>query len=325
MAFPQTHPEQSTSRPAGRLESHPARGPFGVAPVARADRMLAKGLGWFSLGLGLAELVAPDLAARLLGVNPRPTLFRLMGAREVVAGAAILAGRQPVGGLWGRVAGDVLDLSLLGCAATERGTDPVRLGISSALIAGVTALDTYAATRLSRTVPGLRTIRVVQVVPVERPAAVCYAAWRDLSNLGHFLRHVDSVTVLDERRSRWVVKGPAGSRVSWDAELVRDLPGRLLAWRSLPGASVDTAGMVQFHPRPTGGALVRVSLVYSPPAGRLGELVARLFGEAPQQQLADDLKLFKRLVETGEIVGPELPTSEVRGPTPSAGHGQDLP
>lgn len=298
--------DQTTSRPAPRQA--PSRAPFSAAP-ARADRLLAKGLGWFSLGLGLGELLAPDLAARLLGVRPRPLLFRLMGAREVLSGAAILAGRRPVGGLWGRVAGDVLDLSLLGCAATERGSDPLRLGISSALIAGVTALDTWAATSLSRTVPGLRTLRVVEVVQVERPAEVCYAAWRDLNNLGQFLRHVDSVQVLDERRSRWVVKGPCGSRVSWDAELVRDLPGRLLAWRSLPGASVDTAGMVQFQPRPEGGALVRVSLVYGPPAGKLGELVARLLGEAPHRQLADDLHLFKRLVETGEIVGPELPAA----------------
>jgi uncharacterized membrane protein len=116
------------------------------------------------------------------------------------------------------------------------------------------------------------------------------------------MKHVESVSVLDEKRSHWVVRGPAGSTVEWDAEIINDEPNALIAWRSLDNAEVDNAGSVRFVPGPEGrGTEVRVVLDYIPPAGRVGKWVARLFGEEPSQQIHEDLRRFKRLMETGEI------------------------
>ena len=112
--------------------------------------------------------------------------------------------------------------------------------------------------------------------------------------------HLEAVTVFDDRRSHWTARGPAGSRVEWDAEIHNEIPNELLAWRSLPGSEVDNAGSVHFTPTDTGDTEVRVVLRYDPPAGRLGAVVARLFGEDPSRQVAEDLRRLKQVVESGE-------------------------
>jgi uncharacterized membrane protein len=111
--------------------------------------------------------------------------------------------------------------------------------------------------------------------------------------------HLESVTVLDERRSHWVAKGPLGSRVEWDAEIVHEIPDEIIAWRSLPGADVDQAGQVQFTPAHGGGTEVRVVFRYAAPAGKAGDVVAHLLGDDPAQQVADDLRRFKQVTEGG--------------------------
>ena len=114
-------------------------------------RTLATALGWFSIGLGLLELAAPDRITDFLGVEDgHETLVRLYGAREVAHGIAILSERTPVGGAWSRVGGDALDLATLGVAAA-RGARPDRAGMAIAMVAGVAALDLVAARQLSRT------------------------------------------------------------------------------------------------------------------------------------------------------------------------------
>ena len=129
-----------------------------------------------------------------------------------------------------------------------------------------------------------------------------YARWRDFERLPTFMYHLESVQVTGDRRSHWVAKAPAGRKVEWDAELVEDVPGSRIAWRSVEDASVENAGSVQFQPAPAAqGTEVRVRLQYEPPGGAVGKIVAKLFGEEPNQQLADDLRRFKQLVETGEI------------------------
>jgi uncharacterized membrane protein len=143
-------------------------------------------------------------------------------------------------------------------------------------------------------------IRVEQAVRIARPAEELYRFWRQLENLPRFMDHLESVRVLDERRSHWVARGPAGSRVEWDAEIHNEIPGQLLAWRSLPGAEVDHAGSVHFEPDMGDLTLVRVILRYDPPAGRVGAGVARLFGEDPDTQVADDLRRFKQVMEAGD-------------------------
>jgi uncharacterized membrane protein len=149
-------------------------------------------------------------------------------------------------------------------------------------------------------------IHVERSFTIERPAEELFGFWRDFQNLPRFMRHLRSVQVLDEKRSRWVSSGPAGLSIQWDAEIINEEPNALIAWKSTGGADVDNAGSVRFFPAPGGrGTEVRVVLDYIPPAGQLGALFARVFGEAPAQQIDDDLRHFKQLMECGEI-----PTTE---------------
>jgi uncharacterized membrane protein len=130
-----------------------------------------------------------------------------------------------------------------------------------------------------------------------------YQYWRNFENLPRIMSHLESVTVVDDKRSHWVAKAPAiaGGKVEWDAEIINDEPNALIAWRSLENADVDNAGSVRFVPAADeGGTEVKVVIDYIPPAGRVGKWVAKLFGEAPDQQIEDDLRKFKQIMESGE-------------------------
>jgi uncharacterized membrane protein len=129
-----------------------------------------------------------------------------------------------------------------------------------------------------------------------------YDLWRDLERLPTFMTHLESVRVSGDGRSHWVATAPTGT-VEWDAEIVEDDPGSVLAWRSLDGADVPNEGRVAFTPAPGGrGTEVRVRIGYHQPAGKLGKAVARLLGEDPQTQVEDDLRRFKAVLEVGEVV-----------------------
>jgi uncharacterized membrane protein len=139
---------------------------------------------------------------------------------------------------------------------------------------------------------------------IDKPASELYQAWRDFERLPQFMEHLESVHRIDDRRSHWVAKAPRlyGGKVEWDAEVVADEPDARIEWRSLAGSDVDHRGSVRFS-KALGnrGTLVRVQLRYAPPAGQLGRWTAKLFGEEPEQQVRQDLRNFKRLMETGEI------------------------
>lgn len=165
-----------------------------------------------------------------------------------------------------------------------------------------------------------RGIEVVQAMLIARPAQELYAFWRDLTLLPRFMSHLERVEVLPDGRSHWEAKAPriAGGSVTWDAEITGDDPGRRIAWRSLPGGGIDTIGEVRFD-QALGdrGTEVRVRMRYVPPAGRVGHALATLFGAAPGRQMREDLRSFKRLMETGEV-----PTT-VGQPTGTChGHGK---
>ncbi|MBB5361649.1 SRPBCC family protein [Deinococcus humi] len=140
-------------------------------------------------------------------------------------------------------------------------------------------------------------IFVEHSVVIDRPTQGVYDYWRKLENLPRIMSHLESVTELDDKRSRWVAKAPLGTHVEWEAEIVNDKPGQRIGWHSLPGATVDNAGSVQFEELPNGGTRVHVALSYRPPAGPLGAAVAKLFGEEPSQQIAEDLQKFKATFE----------------------------
>ena len=135
------------------------------------------------------------------------------------------------------------------------------------------------------------------------------------------MAHLKSVTRIGENRWHWVARGPAGSSVEWDAEIVAHRPNDFISWRSLEGSDVDHAGIVRFEPARGGrGTVVRVEIEYAPPAGALGVVVAKLFGEAPQKQIAVDLRRFKQLMETGEVLKTEGQPSGRPGNRRIAGH-----
>jgi uncharacterized membrane protein len=142
-------------------------------------------------------------------------------------------------------------------------------------------------------------IKVERSITVNRPQAEVYRFWRQLENLPRFMEHLESVTVIDENRSHWVAKAPAGTKVEWDASIHNEIENELIAWRSLPGSDIDNAGSVHFTP--TGDTTeVRVVLSYDPPAGRVGAVVAKLLGEEPGTQVDEDLRRFKQVMESSK-------------------------
>jgi uncharacterized membrane protein len=150
--------------------------------------------------------------------------------------------------------------------------------------------------------PVRRMVHLTKSVTVNRPPEGLYAYWRRLENLPALMEHLETVTELESGRSRWVAKGPLGATFEWEAEITLEVEGECLAWRSLPGSSIANSGMVRFEMAPGGrGTEVHVSVEYAPPAGALGDTLFKLLGEAPDQQLATELRRFKQLVEAGEV------------------------
>ncbi|HUP50076.1 MAG TPA: SRPBCC family protein [Thermoanaerobaculia bacterium] len=149
-------------------------------------------------------------------------------------------------------------------------------------------------------VPYGRGIQVEKSITIHAAAERIYSFWRNFENLPRFMENLQSVEVIDEKRSRWVAKGPAAFDAGWEAEIINEVPDELIAWRSVDDSRVDNAGSVHFTPASGGGATeVKVVLRYDPPAGKLGAAVSRVFGEDPQRQIEEDLRRLKRLMETG--------------------------
>ncbi|MGE4163125.1 MAG: SRPBCC family protein [Vicinamibacterales bacterium] len=149
---------------------------------------------------------------------------------------------------------------------------------------------------------GSRGVHVREAIRLEKPVGEVYRFWRQLDQLPRFMLHLERVTETGEGKSHWVAKGPGDVPIEWDAEIVNEREDSLLAWQSLPGSDVVSAGSVTFSPVRQGRSTeVRVHLRYSPPAGRTGAWIAALFGREPSQTIREDLRRFKQLLEAGEI------------------------
>jgi uncharacterized membrane protein len=199
---------------------------------------------------------------------------------------------------------------LLFVGASRRSAVGTCLAMSSAplLYRGITGrwpdvLNGPAETHSTRAaLGGDRGIRVWESVRLELPVADVYRFWRRLENLPQFMKHLNRVTETGDGTSHWEAAGPAGLAVEWDAEIISEVENQVLAWRSLPGSDVVTAGSVNFDAIRGGrGTQVSVHLQYSPPAGKAGALVASLFGREPSQTVREDLRHFRQLLEAGEI------------------------
>ncbi|MFO7655039.1 MAG: SRPBCC family protein [Candidatus Krumholzibacteriia bacterium] len=144
-------------------------------------------------------------------------------------------------------------------------------------------------------------VQVARAVTIDRPRPELYRLWRDFSNLPGIMQHLESVEVIDERRSRWTAESPLGGTVTWEAEVVDEVADEHVAWRSLPDSDVETRGRVQFRDAPGGrGTEVHVTLEYTAPGGRMAAGMARLLGRDPDSQIREDLRRLKRVLETGE-------------------------
>ncbi len=262
---------------------------------------LSRSLGWFSLGLGLAELAAPHALARAIGIDPRgatgPTL-RAMGVRECLIGLGVLIQPRRPRSLWARIAGDAVDLALLGLAAGTRRTSTPRLIGAVAAVAGVTALDVVAARRTQQAYDAANR-PVISSVTINKPREQVYAFYRRLSQLPLFMDYLESVRELDQRRSHWVAKLPLGT-VQWDAEITEDRPGELLAWRSVEGSKLKVSGRVTFTRTPGRDMTeVRVELRLGFLGTRPSTALATMFA---RPQIKGDLRRLKQVLETGEVL-----------------------
>ncbi|MBW4684095.1 MAG: cyclase [Komarekiella atlantica HA4396-MV6] len=149
-------------------------------------------------------------------------------------------------------------------------------------------------------------IKVEKTVTINKPADELYRFWHNFENLPTFMKHLKSVKVYNEKRSHWIANAPLGNSVEWDADILEDRENEFISWASVEGADVDNSGFVRFK-KATGdrGTEVKVVLEYNPPGGALASVVAKLFGEEPEQQIGDELRRFKMLMEAGEIATTE--------------------
>lgn len=280
------------------------------------EQKIAHGLGWLSIGLGATLLLAPRRVSQAIGVGSDPRrILQMVGVREIITGIGILSEVRPAPWLWGRVAGDAMDLALLARAPSADG-DRKRSLIAMAAVGGLALVDVAASVQHSTgdarptsrslfTGEGLQPPAerpVVATITINKPAEELYAFWRNFENLPRFMSHLLAVTDTGDGHSHWLAKGPAGTEVEWDAEITDERPNELIAWRSLPKSTVRNSGSVRFQPATGGrGTVLQVELRYRPPGGVVGATIAKLFGEAPEKQIPVDLMRVKQLLETGEI------------------------
>jgi uncharacterized membrane protein len=149
-------------------------------------------------------------------------------------------------------------------------------------------------------------VRASAAVTINKPRPEVFAFWREFTNLPRFMRHLKEVQLTQDGRSHWVAEGPAGMKVEWDAEVVREIENELIGWRSLSGSQLDSAGSVQFRDAPGGrGTEILVEMQYNPPAGAAGAIIAKLFGRDAASEMAEDLDRLKQQLEAAEIATTE--------------------
>lgn len=142
---------------------------------------------------------------------------------------------------------------------------------------------------------------VGRTVTIKRPRAELYAYWRDFTRLPTFMDNVERVDVIDDSTSHWVVKAPGGKTVEWDAVITEERPDEMIAWASTDGADVPKGGRIDFQDAGERGTIVTATILYDPPAGFIGKVIAKMFQREPAIQARRDLRRFKQLMETGEI------------------------
>jgi uncharacterized membrane protein len=312
----------------GSQASRPGSHGNGHVQVHGDMERLARALGWFSLGLGFAQIAAPDKVAQLVGVaddDETIAVMRVLGAREIASGLGILTQSKPAPWVWARVGGDAMDLALLRRALSSPRADHNRVAAATAAVAGIAAIDALCGTRLTaeantpdqtETMPQSGEVHAKAAITVNAPIAEVYAFWEDFRNLPRFMRDFASVEVSSDRSSSWTLTAPAGITLKWDIEIVEATANQRIAWHTAEGATLNAAGEVRFRSAPGGrGTEVVFDATFNPPGGELGKKIAGFFAEALGTKIGSDLRRFKQLVELGEIVHSD--DSVIPGPNPA--------
>jgi uncharacterized membrane protein len=225
-----------------------------------------------------------------------------VGEWERVASVAAGLGLAAMGLARGRLKG--LALSAAGAGLLWRGITGrcqcyAALGINTAEHNPATAIPAKQGFKLERT------------ITIDRPPEELYRFWRRLENLPRVMRHLKHVESIDQQRSHWKAEGALGKDVEWDAEILNERENEMIAWRSLPGGDVDTAGSIHFRPLSHDVTEVTLSMKYNPPAGKVGAQVASLLGAGLEQKIDEDLRRFKQVMETGMEAAPAVAPSAV--------------
>jgi uncharacterized membrane protein len=299
---------------------------YGAASTDTEMERLARILGWFSLGLGLAQIASPNRVAQLIGVDDDDatiTMMRVVGAREIASGIGILTQPKPTPWLWARVGGDAMDLALLRSAMASPRADQHRVAAATAAVLGIAAVDALCSTRLTaepdapyETVHQSGAVHATSAVTVNAPIDTVYGYWEDFQSLPRFMGDFASVQVSGNRHSHWSLTAPAGITLEWDVEITETARNEQIAWRTSEGSHLDASGVVRFRTAPANrGTEVLFDAQFNPPGGELGKKIAGFFADALGTKIGNDLRRFKQLVELGEIVHSD--DSLIPGPNPA--------
>lgn len=269
----------------------------------KKDEQIARALGWFSIGLGLAQIAAPHGLAKLIGIEPKPILFRLLGAREITSGVGILAGgHKPAAAMWSRVGGDAMDLALLGAAFLSPDSKKGRVVAATAAVIGVTLLDFACSQNLTQSQSPDGKTEVERSITIGKSADELYRLWREPNTLPQLMQHFIQITPTGDTRAHWKINAPLGQTFEWDAELTEDRPGEFIGWKSSENAPISNEGAVHFRPAPGDrGTVATLRFRFEAPGGAIGSAAASLFDFVPEKLASQALRSFKSLAETGEI------------------------
>lgn len=145
-------------------------------------------------------------------------------------------------------------------------------------------------------------INIITSLTINKPRSEVYEFWRKLENLPLVMNHLERVTILDEKYSEWEAKIPGGmGSITWKSEIVEDEPGVRLGWQSVPDSTIENTGNINFRDAGKFGTEVRAVIAYRAPFGSPGEGVAKLMNPVFKEMVRDDIKNFKKYLETGRV------------------------
>lgn len=310
--------EWSEDGGAGRNGSSPGLAAGDVAQMAKA-------LGWFSLGLGLAQVAMPRQVSTLIGLRgdeDDQKIMRVVGMREIASGLGILAQAKPTPWLWSRVGGDAMDLALLRSAMDSPWSQKDRVTAAALAVLGITAADVLCSTKITAEpdqpdqAMQSNEVHVTAAVTVQAPVSKIFALWDGFQGLPRFMSDAATVQITGNRQSRWTVPGPAGTSLEWVVQITDVVPNEQIRWQTVDGGLFSAEGTVRFRTAPGNrGTQVIFDAHFSPPGGALGQKVAQPLAEIVKVKIGNDLRRFKQLIELGEVVHSD--DSIVPGPNPA--------